>query len=195
MNNIIAKTKNYVIWLLSEKLSHKLHFHSLHRTFDVVSSVKEIAEYCELNNVETEILIVAAWFQDTGYIKKYLDHEEESKKIAAEFLKKMDCNDEFIQAVRTCIGATKKSSVPVNMFEMILRDADMCFLSSCNFRKYLTLLRYEEGEYLGQSYSDQEWRLKKIQLLENHIYYTGYGVKALNKLKINNLKSINLSQD
>ena len=74
--------------------------------------IKELCKKEEVGGDDKEVLLVAAWFHDAGYIEGYQDHESESVKIATAFLKEKGKSDEFIAIVASLILATVKENVP-----------------------------------------------------------------------------------
>jgi HD superfamily phosphodiesterase len=66
--NLIEESENFVCTLLKDKLYDLYFYHDCSHTLEVVSAVKNsIAE--KLSPLESEMVIIAAWFHDTGYIK------------------------------------------------------------------------------------------------------------------------------
>src|SRR5690606_12997647 len=99
MSDILAKVEVYVIELLSNKLDSNYLYHNLRHTQRVVRSTLELIENCEISNEEKEILLIAAWFHDVGYIESHEDHEEKSCEIADIFLRDHRIEEEIIQGV------------------------------------------------------------------------------------------------
>jgi len=75
---IVQKAEAYVFSLIRDKLPPNYIYHNYNHTVDVVESVIEIAEGSELSKEETEMVVLAAWFHDTGFIEVYDGHEEEA---------------------------------------------------------------------------------------------------------------------
>ncbi len=65
---LIDSTKTFVTYLFKEKLSKNYLYHNIIHTSEVVDTCLEIAEHSNLPEDEIEILLLAAWFHDTGYI-------------------------------------------------------------------------------------------------------------------------------
>ena len=66
--NIVQKAESYVFGLFKDKLSPDYIYHNFNHTLRVVNNVRIIAEAEGLNEEDTETLMMAAWFHDTGYI-------------------------------------------------------------------------------------------------------------------------------
>src|SRR6185503_12258207 len=100
---ILQKASDYVFNLLREKLPANHIYHNFQHSSDVVESTEEIAEAVDLSKEDTEIVMLAAWFHDTGFIEKDEGHEEKSKEIAGRFLKENLYPQEKIEKILNCI--------------------------------------------------------------------------------------------
>ncbi|MCS3869243.1 putative metal-dependent HD superfamily phosphohydrolase [Chryseobacterium ginsenosidimutans] len=194
MDNLVEAVSNYVILFLSENLSQNLSFHSIGHTYDVVGAAQEIGTKSNLSEEEMLVLQVAAWFHDCGYANTYMGHEEESKKIAKNFLENFGYEKDFIKAVLNCIDSTKYPSKPFSLLEKVMCDADMYHLTKPNYPKYGKALRQEFEKYLGLIYTDEEWLKKNCNFFKDHQYYTDYGREILTKFKEVNIQLMNCSE-
>jgi HD superfamily phosphodiesterase len=73
--NLIEESENFVCTLLKDKLYDLYFYHDCSHTLEVVSAVKELSME-KLSPLESEMVIIAAWFHDTGYIKGSENHEK-----------------------------------------------------------------------------------------------------------------------
>ncbi|WP_261512345.1 HD domain-containing protein [Chryseobacterium paludis] len=191
MDNLVEAVSSYVILFLSENLSENLSFHSIGHTYDVVGAACEIGIQSNLSEEELIVLQVAAWFHDCGYANVYTGHEEESKKIAKNFLENFGCGKKMIDIVLSCIESTKYPAQPSSLIEKVMCDADMYHLTRPNYPKYEKAIRQEFEKYLGLIYTDEEWMAKNFNFLRAHQFYTDYGQKILSKFKEVNVQLIN----
>ena len=191
MDNLVEAVSNYVILFLSENLSDRLSFHSIDHTYDVVGAAQEIGVQSNLSEEEMLVLQVAAWFHDCGYANTYIGHEDESKKIAKNFLESFGCEKEFIETVLSCIESTKYPPKPSCLIEKVMCDADMYHLTQPTYPKYEKAIRQEFEKYLRLAYTDEEWLVKNCNFLKDHEYYTDYGKKILTKFKEVNIQLMN----
>jgi HD superfamily phosphodiesterase len=194
MDNLLEAVSSYVILFLSENLSEHLSFHCMSHTYDVVAAAREIGVQSNLSEDEMSVLLVAAWFHDSGYANLYIGHEEESKKIAKNFLENCGCEKSFIDAVLSCIDSTKYPPKPSSLRDKVLCDADLYHLTQPNYSKYANAIRQEFEKYLGLIYTDEEWLVKNCNFLEDHRYYTDYGQNVLTKFKEVNIQLIKCSE-
>src|SRR5690606_19182832 len=129
MTDLIKDAELYVLELFKEKLPNSHIYHNFNHTQRVVKSTKELIENSQLNVKEEEALMLAAWLHDTGYTVKFEGHEEESVKIAKDFLSQKNADKEIIEMVEKCILATKFHSTPKTQLEYIIKDADSSHLA------------------------------------------------------------------
>ncbi|SHM16885.1 Pycsar system effector family protein [Flavobacterium saccharophilum] len=186
--NLIEQSEDFVSNLLKDKLSNLYSYHNLNHTLTVVSAVKELCKKEEVKGEEKELLLVAAWFHDTGYIVGFENHEKESVKIATAFLKEKDQSDDFIEKVSTLILATVKEYIPKTHLEKIIKDADYAHLVGAEYEITCELLRLELKNALNVSYSNTEWAKENLSFLMNkHRFYTDFALKKWQPLKERNI--------
>jgi HD superfamily phosphodiesterase len=163
--DIIRKVGNHVFLLFKEKLSKKLVYHNYKHTFEVVKEAKQLAEGYDLPDEEMEILLLAAWLHDTGYIITYENHENESVGIATAFLQDQGYPQEKIERINQCIMATKHGQVTNHLLEDILVDADIANIGKETFFATAELLRVEWEIFLDRSFTDLEWSQYQLDFL------------------------------
>jgi len=191
MSEILDKTQQYVVELLTNHLDKNFLYHNLRHTQRVVKSTKQILDSCSLSNQERELLVLVAWFHDTGYTKGTHEHEESSCKIAEDFLRKENYPAEGIEKIKECIMATKWNAEPSNLMEEIIRDADSSHFAQSSYLETSELLR-EELKLLGiKDYSQKEWLEGNIKVFRtDHRYYTDYAKENWLEKKDKNLKKL-----
>lgn len=190
MGNLLERTESYVLDFLNQGLKKGFVYHSIAHTQRVVEEANELAEQEQLEEQDKEVLLVAAWFHDTGYVKGLENHEEESSKLATVFLKEADRED-LIPAVSAAILATKLTSKPTSLVEEIIRDADCSHLGSKNYEDFSELLRKELELTKELTFSDVDWIADNIDFLSNvHRFHTKSALKSLDKQKGKNLAQL-----
>lgn len=186
--NLIEQSEDFVSNLLKDKLSNLYSYHNLNHTLTVVSAVKELCKKEEVKGEEKELLLVAAWFHDTGYIVGFENHEKESVKIAAAFLKEKGQSDDFIEKVSNLILATVKEYIPKTLLEKIIKDADYAHLMGNEYEITCELLRLELKNAFNVSYSNADWAKENLSFLMNkHRFYTDFALKKWQPLKERNI--------
>lgn len=190
MQSLLSEVSIYVLGLLTDKLPPTLTFHNLAHTLDVVEGAHEICTETGVPAEELETLEIAAWFHDTGYLKKYTGHEEVSIEIAKQFLKTKDISKRRTEEIIGCINATKYPQKPRNFLEKVICDADLYHFSLPDYLEKSNLLKTEWETYLGRSFTDNSWKRENCSLLTKHNYFTAYGQGTLQKLKNFNLEKL-----
>lgn len=188
---LLQAARNYVTEIFTYQVKPELVFHSLNHTEEVVEACSYMASHYELNDEDKLVLMLAAWFHDTGYNSGEASiHEQKSIEIAADFLGRRGVEEKMIGRVTSAIESTKMPQSPVNMVEKILCDGDLHHLATEDFRAKSQLLRQEREFLLGQDISKKEWNKHNIEFLENHKYFTTYGQEQLEPKKLANLNSL-----
>jgi predicted metal-dependent HD superfamily phosphohydrolase len=190
--DILAKTINFAEDKLSNNVSNDLHYHNLAHTQEVVKAALEIGKASGLGDRELEILQVAAWFHDSGFTKGCDDHENESIKIASEFLKLHKADKSYINEVVGCIEATKMPQTPHNLLQEVICDADLYHLSTDVYFEKCKLLRKEWEINRDEPFSEMEWLQNNVKFLKSQEYFTPY---ALEKLKPGLEKNLNIIKE
>jgi len=181
---LLSATRTYVTELFQKSVDPKFTFHNLTHTQQVVHAAGEIATHYNLNEDDRVVLLLAAWFHDTGFKHGHPeDHEKESIQLATEFLKQQNADPELMQRVSSCIQATRMPQSPLSQVEKIMCDADLYHLGTANFRKMNQQLRLEQEAYFGKPISKREWRQRNLEFLESHQYFTDYCQKKLEPQK------------
>ena len=188
MNPALSKIENYVFNLFKDNLSLDFTYHNFMHTVKVVEAIKILCTNEQILVETQEQLIVAGWFHDTGYTKTVQGHEDESAKIASEYLKSINFSEDFIANVVAYILSTKINYTPQNIEESIIKDADNYHLGQEEYPKISELLRDEIAKVCEKEFSDYEWNLENRNFFLNvHHFYTDSAKDLWQKGKENNL--------
>ena len=191
MDNLITRAEKHIVKLLNEHLDTGFVYHNLTHTQNVVKNANELAEVAQLEDSEKELLLLAAWFHDIGFIKSIDGHEVQSAAMATEFLQKQKCSDEDIKIVNDLILATAMDSVPKNELEKLIRDADCAHIGSKNFNEVTQLLRKEWELTKDVTLSELEWLNKNIDFLtHDHKFNSDIALSLWEKGKSKNLSQL-----
>lgn len=191
MKNELMKTVNtYVNHLFSSSNTSTLIYHDFTHTKSVVDVCEKIGKSVQLNNDEMEILLLAAYFHDAGYIDSRENHEERSAEIAKSFLAENHFEREKIEKVEKAILATKIPQSPQNKIEEVLCDADLHHLGSKDFFERNEILRIEFERVSGKQFTDIEWLNSTIEFMSSHKYFTQYAHDKYDELKNSHLAKL-----
>jgi predicted metal-dependent HD superfamily phosphohydrolase len=191
MNNLIEEISVYINDLFETKLNPDFVYHNLQHTKDVVDAGLEIAEGTGITKEDKELVLIAAWFHDSGYSKSIKDHEEISAKIAENFLKERNYPEDKIDIIKQIILSTKIPQNPKTQFEKVLCDADLAYIGSERLMQRNELLRKEWQKTLNKTYSDLEWIKQNIDFINSNRFHTEYAKKTLGESRVKNLSELN----
>lgn len=175
----------YAINLLERDLLPAFTFHNVNHTVDeVVRYCNRLAELEEIDEESRPLLLVAAYFHDTGLTAiQGLDldtfnsgrsvHEEKAVEIMYGILPAYGFEIAEIQTVARLIMATKWTHIPGDLLEQIIRDADMSALGEATdyFVRTSDALRRELRSF-GMVIEDADWYADQKELLETHEFHT-----------------------
>ncbi len=188
MSKLIKKADRFVFNLFKDKLPNTFLYHNYTHTERVLKNVNEILENTETTPNEKNALQLAALFHDTGYLRTREGHEEESVKIATEFLKKENIDKDIIDVANKLILATKFDKQPDSKIEAIIKDADTAHFGKKYFTEASEFLRKELEIQNIASYSPSEWSEINFKMLtKDHIFFSDYALKNWQTRKEKNL--------
>src|SRR3954465_11124149 len=86
---ILSSARHFVTELYTHQVKPEFVFHNLEHTEGVADAASPMADYYKLGDEDRFVLMLAAWFHDTGYSSGRAEgHEEVSVQIATDFLHK-----------------------------------------------------------------------------------------------------------
>ncbi|MEO5910582.1 MAG: Pycsar system effector family protein [Pelobium sp.] len=182
----------YVFKLFKEELPENLIYHNFAHTEQTVEAVRELSEGYDLTDEENEDLVIAAWFHDTGYIKDHENHEEESVKMAKDFLGNNYPESRF-KAIEKLILSTKFGKNHEGISEEIVHDADFINIGKKKFTKRAELLRCEWEKINHKIYTDLEWAELQLDFIVSKRFKTSVAAKNYGPTRENNINKIRKS--
>lgn len=188
-SEIIKNIESYISETYQQK-SPDIHiYHSLKHTSEVVNAVQEIGKALNVSEEELELLTIAAWFHDIGYVECCDGHEKLSAELAADYLKKQGYPESGISKISSLILATKIPQNPKNLLEEIICDADLHHLGVVDFAEKGDMLRREIEQQTNKKFSDVEWLKNNVKFFNQQNFFTTYA-----KEKFEVQKNINLNK-
>ena len=188
MNQLLLDIENYVFNLFKDNLSLDFTYHNFMHTVKVVEAIKTLSAEEQISTDLQEKLLIAGWFHDTGYTKTVQGHEKESANIAKQYLSEHNFDENYINEVQDYILITTLNSVPKNIGEAIVKDADNYHLGQTEYPKISELLRDEIAKICHKEFSDYEWHIENRNFFLNvHHFYTDAAKKHWQKGKEENL--------
>ncbi|MCZ4694826.1 HD domain-containing protein [Ancylomarina euxinus] len=189
--SITEQAKAFVIDFFEKNHKPIYTYHNIEHTENVVKQATKIAGMLEFSEEDLEIVVLAAWFHDTGYFRGFIKHEIISAQIAENFLKEHDYPSEKIAII---IYAIQNTKIPYTTCDcpisMVLCDADLHHLASKNFMKSSDKLREERSALINHEFSTKSYWEETLNFLKRHTYRTDYGKKVLAKKKELNIQKV-----
>ncbi len=188
---IIEQAEDFVYKLLKDKLSDSFLYHNFNHTLSVVNAVKTIAIGQKVGEHELELLLLAAWFHDTGYTNCCENHEAVGVNIAENFLKERNYNEADIAKICALINVTRKSATPTTALEKIIRDADYFHLAEKDYLSSAEFLKEELKDTMSLNFTDLEWAKENLNFLTNHHrFFSDYAIEHWQPRKEKNIQKI-----
>jgi uncharacterized protein len=168
-----AQMKEFVINLLKENLPENYYYHNFMHTLYVIETALAIGKHENCTPEELELIELAALWHDTGYIKTYKNHEEESCNLARHYLPVYGTPAADIEIVCGMIMATQIPQSPENKLEEILADADLEYLGTEAFERTANDL-FRELRSINPDLNEEKWRNTQISFIGKHHFFTGF---------------------
>ena len=190
----LKKVDRFIRGLLRNKLPKGLKFHiadhTLHPTKGVVASANRIAISENISEHDRELLITAAYFHDSGYIRKYNKNEPIGAEIAGRILKLIGYKPNEVVKIQKMILSTDLEREPKTHLEKILCDADLDHFGREDLFKLDGKLR-EEWRAEGIDVNDDlKWYNGTLEIITKHQYYTESQKKLREERRQKNIKSL-----
>lgn len=172
----------YVIAELKENLPDNLTYHSLHHTLSVMELAKQIGLKEGVEADDMELLMVAAAYHDSGFLRGMVNHEETGCEIVAEVLPQFEFNEAEIKIVQGMIMATKLPQTPNTHLERVICDADLGYIGGNHYFEIVAGLE-KELLSIGVPLTDESWVEMQINFLKSQSFFTNYATKTFEAKK------------
>jgi predicted metal-dependent HD superfamily phosphohydrolase len=190
----LKKIDRYIRDLFREELPDGVKYHdadhTLHPTTGVVAITNKLAIAEKVSESERELLLAAAYFHDTGYIREYGHNEPIAARMAGRILKLIGYGADEIGTIKELILATDLRRGPRNHLEKILCDADLDNLGREDFFELDQKLR-EGRRARGIDVSDDvEWYRGTLEVMKKYPYHTETQKKKRGRRRQKNLERL-----
>jgi predicted metal-dependent HD superfamily phosphohydrolase len=187
---LLSKVIAYVEALFRANKPDWVKFHTVRHARAVAKASQDIGAACGLSEDDLEVVTLAAWFHDTGYLEGIDGHEERSIRIASAYLRGNDYPEEKIDRIAGCIRATRLPQNPKSLLEQVLCDADIAHLASKDFFKVTELIRSEIEHRRRRRLTDEEWLAMNTEFVAGHQYHTDCARSKYDEQHAANLKAL-----
>lgn len=180
---------NFIFRTLEQRLPATCSYHNLQHTKSVCRAARELGIEEGLNGDDLAILLTAAAYHDSGFLKTCQNHEDISCEIAGENLARFGYTGEQIARVCRLIMSTRMPQQPQTRAERIICDADLYYLGTDSYQAVAENL-YHELQHAGIQKSRKEWSAEQRSFLGSHQYFTEAARRKLDKTKAKNLDKL-----
>ena len=184
----------YIRELFRDELPDGIKFHdanhTLHPARGVVAVANRIATSETISEHDRELVIAAAYFHDTGYIREYDKNEPIAARMAGRILKLIGYKPNEIKKIQKMILSTDLDREPKTHLEKILCDADLDNLGREDFFILDGKLREGRGARGLDVSDDAKWYRGTLAIMKKHQYYTESQKKLREKGKKKNIKKL-----
>ena len=186
----IQQAREFILDKLNKELPEHFHYHNANHAIDVYTTSRLIAESERINGHETQLLLTAALFHDSGFLYGgKIDHELRSCEIARLYLRGFGYSSADIEQICDIIMATKLPQSPHDHLGEIICDADLDYLGRNDFF-VLSKKLFSELVITDGLKTEQEWDEQQIVFFENHHYFTKTAIELRGTAKQQHLKEI-----
>ncbi len=117
--SLLPIVETYVYEFFRNRIDEKYVYHDISHTVEVVMACRELATAYKISREDYEILMLAAWFHDTGFEMGPEKHEERSAQNMKNFFSNFSCPENHLEKICECILATKLPQQPHTLLEKL----------------------------------------------------------------------------
>jgi predicted metal-dependent HD superfamily phosphohydrolase len=188
--HLLAIAEQYVTEFYRTHISEKYVYHDLAHTQSVVRICQHIGQANHLTPREFDLLVLAAWFHDTGYAQGPEQHEERSAANVAIFLQSYNFPSSDIAIIQDCIRATKVPQKPTTLLEQIICDADLSHLGEKTYWERCARVREELIFTQNRVMTEKEWVEFELTFMLSHQYHTQTAKELFDERKLKHINQL-----
>lgn len=198
---------DYAIDFLRQKLFPALAYHDVSHTLDVVKACDQLAELEGVAEEFRGLLLVAAYFHDTGlttisntdqeaFNAARSVHEAKGAEIARKVLPRFGFQADELEVIDRLILATKWDHEPQSLLEQIISDADISSIGgeTDHFMSTSDGLRAELAAF-GFENTDKEWLENQKEFVESYDFHTASAHRLFDENRLLNVNAIQARLD
>ena len=182
---LFEQAGRFILDKLDKEIPEQFYYHNANHARDVHNAAERIGKNEHIRDYELKLLLTAAWFHDSGFLKTIERHEVESCRIAKQVLPQFEYTADEIEKICGMIMATRLPQSPQNKLEEILADADLDYLGRDDFFNLGDAI-YKERNLTSRD----EWNEIQLKFLQEHTYFTQTALNLRGSKKQDNLEKI-----
>jgi len=186
---LLRRSAEHVALFFVEHSDPRILFHNQEYTTDTVNQAREILTAYKVNERESALVSIAAWFLNTGYFLK-APYALASVENARTFLKSADVPQEDIEFVD---GVMKSALglIPANCLSgKILYDACRVYTGTESFSEINKRARRETERLNGIELNREQWSTISLEQLTQEVFLTDYALLRYDQVRQQNIASL-----
>ncbi len=185
------KAGDFITDKIRKELPANYVYHNIDHTLDVCRESERIGKQENISDYDMKLLLTAAAYHDSGFLRVSTGHEEESCRIAAAALPGFDYTENEINIICGMIRATRIPQSPKTQLERILADADLDYLGRNDFFEIAHRL-FTELKLSGVVNDEAAWNRIQLDFITNHKYFTESAINLRRPKKLANIAQIRI---
>lgn len=186
---LLRKAAEHVALFYMEHPDNRISFHTQENTLEVLAQVREMSRHYRLNERDTALLAIAAWFLNTGYYEAP-PHEEGSVRLARQFLEQAGTASEDIDQVTSLMRAAGGLQPATTLSQQLLFDAARIYTGTESFRDMNKRLRREQEKLTSLELSGEQWGAQSIEQLSSQPFLTEYAKLRFDAVRLQNIEAL-----
>lgn len=199
--NALQQVEIYATKALTNDLSEKFVYHDIEYAHRMIRAIKEIGEHEKLNDSDREILLIAGWMNNVGFVegnKFNITSPEDlfskcnkcSVDLSEKFLSELSFPEDKINQITKIIQESRPGEHERSPLSNILADAITIDWGKPKAKKNLKKLYEEFLLTEAISYGKGTWYEIVLEYLNKHEYYTNFGKTFLEPVKLDLIEKI-----
>jgi len=182
-----GEARKFVEDFYKTSMPQNLLFHNFQHVRDVLRHGLKIGKGSGLQKADLECLEIAILFHDIAYDSGREGHEKRGAEKAVGFLRSGNYPEDQIEKIASIIRCTEPGSIPTNLLQRCMKDADSAHVGTKSFQAKANLLRAEWELTAKTTYRDEDWAREQIAFLLAHQFHTEFAAYKYGQRKIRNL--------
>lgn len=171
--------EEYIVNMMSNTVTN-MYYHNVKHILKVCENVELLSQSEHIADEDILLLKTAALLHDIGYAITYEnDISLVSEDIAREFLPTFQYKPQQIDRICKLMKAANYETVPSDIVEEIMHDANHIHLGQNDYIEHIMRLLRELEEH-SITINKTEWFKKRIQMVQNHKFYTQTAKRMVN---------------
>ena len=169
------KIRKKALAILNTKLPNNLYYHGAHHSINALQVCEGYLKHEKINGDRAKLLRIGILLHDIGFTVSYVNHENESVKIALKLMNDIGSSKEDIRIVKKLILATKLPQNPKSQLEKIICDVDLDYLGGDKYYEISNQL-FKELKIFSRVDKIEKWNKIQLKFLESHKYHTNFAI-------------------